>query len=71
MNGVNEMYQNLPILKEDGESVYTPEELISMMDGNGDLQEKYRNKFDERTYNKILMFYRLYNQLSAVRNLYR
>jgi hypothetical protein len=71
INGVNEMYQHLPILKPDGETPYTTEELVSMMNDDGELQEQYRNQFDERTYNKILMFYRLYNQLSAVRKLYR
>lgn len=70
MNGANEMFENTPILKQDGEQ-YTPEELINMMDENGDILPEYRNLFNEDGYNKILAFYRLYNKIGSVRNLYR
>lgn len=70
INGANEMFENTPILKQDGEQ-YTPEELINMMDENGDILPEYRNLFNKDTYNKILAFYRLYNKIGSVRNLYR
>lgn len=71
MNGINEMYQGVPIYKSDNQTQYTPEELLDMMDENGNIKDEYRNKFNETTYNKILSFYKLYNKLSSVRNLYR